>query len=100
MITNVPEIEIKEQYNYMNKIKDLGETRRYCINTMGCKLNENDSEKISGMLTEMGYTETKNFEDANIVVFNTCCIRENAEEKVFGKLGELKRIKKANNMII
>ena len=100
MITNVPEIEIKEQYNYMNKIKALGETRKYCINTMGCKLNENDSEKISGMLTEMGYTETKNFEDANIVVFNTCCIRENAEEKVFGKLGELKRIKKANNMII
>ena len=100
MFTSVPDEKIEEQYAYMSKIKDLGEKRKYCINTMGCKLNENDSEKISGMLTEMGYVETKKFEDANLVVFNTCCIRENAEEKVFGKLGELKRIKKANNMII
>ena len=100
MITNVSEKEIQNQYTYMEKIKALGEKRKYCINTMGCKLNENDSEKISGMLAEMGYIETERFEDANIVVFNTCCIRENAEEKVFGKLGELKRIKQANNMII
>lgn len=100
MITKVSDDEIRLQYEYMKKIKDLGEKRKYCINTMGCKLNENDSERISGMLTEMGYIETDRFEDANLVVFNTCCIRENAEEKVFGKLGELKRIKKANNMII
>lgn len=100
MITKVAEKDINEQYEYMNKIKALGEQRKYCINTMGCKLNENDSERISGMLTEMGYIETEKFEDANLVVFNTCCIRENAEEKVFGKLGELKRIKQANNMII
>ncbi len=100
MITKVSKEDINEQYEYMNKIKSLGEQREYYINTMGCKLNENDSEKISGMLTEMGYIETKKFEDANLVVFNTCCIRENAEEKVFGKLGELKRIKQANNMII
>lgn len=100
MITNVSEKEIENQYTYMEKIRALGEKRKYCINTMGCKLNENDSEKISGMLAEMGYIETKKFEEANLVVFNTCCIRENAEEKVFGKLGELKRIKQANNMII
>ena len=100
MITKVSDEEIEFQYEYMKKIKNLGEERKYCINTMGCKLNENDSERISGMLTEMGYIETDKFEDANLVVFNTCCIRENAEEKVFGKLGELKRIKKANNMII
>lgn len=67
---------------------------------MGCKLNENDSEKIAGMLVEMGYEETTSPLDANIVVFNTCCIRENAEEKLFGKLGELKNIKAKNNMII
>ena len=100
MVTKVPDDEIKLQYEYMEKIKNLGEQRKYYINTMGCKLNENDSERISGMLVEMGYTETEKFEDANLVVFNTCCIRENAEEKVFGKLGELKAIKKANNMII
>ena len=73
---------------------------KYFINTMGCKLNENDSEKIAGMLIEMGYEETTSPLDANIVVFNTCCIRENAEEKLFGKLGELKNIKSQNNMII
>jgi len=99
-ITKVSEKEIEKQYEYMKKIKALDEKRKYCINTMGCKLNENDSEKIAGMLSEMGYIETKNFEEANIVVFNTCCIRENAEEKVFGKLGELKRIKESNHMII
>ena len=100
MITKVSDKEINEQYEYMNKIKSLGEQRKYCINTMGCKLNENDSERISGMLSKMGYIQTDKFEDANLVVFNTCCIRENAEEKVFGKLGELKKIKQTNNMII
>lgn len=100
MITKVPEEEIQKQYEYMEKIKNLQEPRKYCIYTMGCKLNENDSEKIAGMLSEMGYTETKQMEEANLVVFNTCCIRENAEEKVFGKLGELKRIKERNHMII
>ena len=67
---------------------------------MGCQLNENDSEKLCGMLEEMGYTKTDNFEDANIALFNTCCVRENAEDKLFGKLGELKRIKEKNGTII
>ncbi len=100
MITLVENKEIEKQYEYMEKVKQKVHGLKYFINTMGCKLNENDSEKISGMLTEMGYEETNSFENANLVVFNTCCIRENAEEKVFGKLGELKNIKAKNNMII
>lgn len=68
---------------------------KYYINTMGCKLNENDSEKIAGMLTNMGYEETDKVEEANIVVFNTCCIRENAEEKLFGKLRRIKKYQEA-----
>lgn len=100
MIKTVSPEEIENQYEYMKKIKDVDIQRKYYINTMGCKLNENDSEKISGMLSQMGYIETNSPEDANLVVFNTCCIRENAEEKVFGKLGELKNIKEKNNMII
>ncbi|MBQ9315037.1 MAG: tRNA (N6-isopentenyl adenosine(37)-C2)-methylthiotransferase MiaB [Clostridia bacterium] len=100
MIKTVENKEIEKQYEYMEKIKDKVSGLKYYINTMGCKLNENDSEKISGMLTQMGYIETTKFEDANLVVFNTCCIRENAEEKVFGNLGELKNIKAKNNMII
>ena len=100
MIQTVENKEIEKQYEYMKKVKDRVSGLKYCINTMGCKLNENDSEKISGMLTKMGYTETDKMEEANLVVFNTCCIRENAEEKVFGKLGELKNLKAKNNMII
>ncbi|MBR6252710.1 MAG: tRNA (N6-isopentenyl adenosine(37)-C2)-methylthiotransferase MiaB [Clostridia bacterium] len=100
MINKVPESEIQNQIEYINKIKTLGEKRNYCINTMGCKLNEADSEKLCGMLDSMGYTQVEEFEYANIVIFNTCSIRENAEEKVFGKLGELKNIKEKNNMII
>ena len=100
MIKTVEREKIENQYEYMKKIKDIDIQRKYYINTMGCKLNENDSEKISGMLSQMGYEETNSPENANIVVFNTCCIRENAEEKVFGKLGELKNIKEKNNMII
>ena len=100
MIEKVSQEEIQKQYDYMKKIKDMHEVRKYFVYTMGCKLNENDSEKISGMLLKMGYIEASEIEEANIVVFNTCCIRENAEEKVFGKLGELKRIKEEKNMII
>ncbi len=100
MIKTVPEEEIEKQYQFIKKIKDLNEKRKYCIQTMGCKLNENDSEKLAGMLDQMGYQKVECMEDANLVLFNTCCIRENAEEKVFGKLGELKNIKKQNNMII
>ncbi len=93
---------IEEQREYINKVKDLNSDsqRYYNILTMGCQLNENDSEKIAGMLTEMGYRETDDLECASIFILNTCCVRENAEEKLFGKLGELKKLKQKNNSII
>ncbi len=93
---------IEEQREYINKVKDLNSDsqRYYNILTMGCQLNENDSEKIAGMLTKMGYRETDNLEQANVYILNTCCVRENAEEKLFGKLGELKKLKQRNNSII
>ena len=53
---------------------------------MGCQLNENDSEKLCGMLEKMGYERTEKTEECDISVFNTCCVRENAEDKLFGKL--------------
>ena len=64
--------------------KNTGKNLKYIILTMGCQLNENDSEKLAGMLTNMGYTETDNLKDADLVLFNTCCVRENAEERLFG----------------
>ena len=94
--------KIKIQQEYINKIKKLnvGKNLKYTILTMGCQLNENDSEKISGMIEEMGYTKTNKIEEANLIAFNTCCVRENAEDKLFGKLGEVKKYKEANGTII
>ncbi|MDI6619482.1 MAG: tRNA (N6-isopentenyl adenosine(37)-C2)-methylthiotransferase MiaB [Clostridiales bacterium] len=65
------------------------------IETWGCQMNEEDSEKMAGMLNSMGYESTGNKEDADIIVFNTCCVRENAELKVYGNLGILKNLKKS-----
>ena len=94
--------EIEKQLEFIVKVKEInnGKNLKYNILTMGCQLNENDSEKISGMLSQMGYLETDNQEEANIFIINTCCVRENAEEKLFGKLGELKKLKEKNNAII
>ena len=74
--------------------------KTYMVVTFGCQQNENDSEKMRGMLEEMGYSQADKIENANIVIFNTCCVRENAEERLFGKIGELKNIKKERDMII
>jgi len=95
-------IKIKEQLEYINKVKEInkGKTLKYNIFTMGCQLNENDSEKLSGMLTKMGYTETEEMNNADFIIFNTCCVRENAEDKLFGKLGEAKKVKEKKNAII
>ena len=67
---------------------------------MGCQLNENDSEKLAGMLSEMNYVETKEMQEADIVIFNTCCVRENAEERLFGKVGEIKKLKESKSVLL
>ncbi|HCW54322.1 MAG TPA: tRNA (N6-isopentenyl adenosine(37)-C2)-methylthiotransferase MiaB [Clostridium sp.] len=73
---------------------------KYYIETWGCQMNEEDSEKISGMLKTQGYTQTENREEASIIIFNTCCVRENAENKVFGNLGIIKHQKEKNPDLI
>lgn len=72
----------------------------YYIETWGCQMNEEDSEKLSGMLKSIGYSRTEVKEEASIILFNTCCVRENAENKVFGNLGALKNLKKENPDLI
>ena len=75
--------------------------KKYFIETFGCQMNLHDSEKIAGMLVDLGYSEAKNKEDADVIVFNTCCIRETAELKIMAKIGETKALKKNNpNLII
>mgnify|MGYP003311214487 CR=1 FL=1 len=68
----------------------------YNIVTYGCQMNVHESEKIAGILENMGYKSTESREDADIVVFNTCAIREGAEDRAFGNIGALKPLKKKN----
>ncbi len=95
-------IDITEELNYIDKVKKLnvGKVLYYYILTMGCQLNENDSEKLCGMLEKMGYQKTEELKEADLVIFNTCCVRENAEEKLFGKLGEVKKLREQKGTII
>lgn len=75
-------------------------TLKYHIITYGCQMNLHESEKIAGILTAKGYSEEGNAENADIIVFNTCCIRENAEKKAEGNIGALKSRKKTNKNLI
>lgn len=94
--------EVNKQKEYIEKVRKINEGKEltYNILTLGCQLNENDSEKLCGMLDEMGYTKVDDVKDADICLFNTCCVRENAEERLFGKIGELKKLKETKGIII
>lgn len=85
-------------HNLRLKIKDLSEkkqrTLRYHITTYGCLMNEHDSEKLRGILESVGYQQAEKEEEADIVLYNTCAIRDGAEQKVYGRLGYLKTIKR------
>ena len=81
--------------------KNIGTGKYYFIKTHGCQANERDSENIAGILETIGYTRSLDEKTADIVIINTCAIREGAEEKVYGELGALKRYKTLNpNLII
>ncbi len=74
---------------------------KYYIFTYGCQMNVHESEKIAGMLKSLGYNETENYLDADVIVFNTCCIRKAAEQKAEGNIGALKSLKKKKpNLIV
>ena len=76
-------------------------SKYFHITTSGCQMNVHESEKIAGILSRMGYTACDNIEDSDIAVFNTCCIRENAENHAFGNIGMLKKLKaKKRDMLI
>ena len=95
-------IEFEKERDYIEKVKGINTNKnlKYNIFTMGCMLNENDSEKICGMLEKMGYIKTEDIKQADFVVFNTCCVRENAEDKLFGKIGEMKKQKQQKGTIL
>ena len=95
--------EIDQQKQYVVDINNMIRNRgfKYHIITYGCQMNVHDSEKLAGMLSAMGYTETPEQEDADLILFNTCCVRENAENRVYGNVGALYPNKQRNpNLII
>jgi tRNA-2-methylthio-N6-dimethylallyladenosine synthase len=89
----------KEEVKYHNdfaiseEFRGMGEGRKFYIRTYGCQMNEHDTEVMAGIFMALGYEPTDNTEDANVILLNTCAIRENAENKVFGELGHLKHLK-------
>ncbi|MGL5616826.1 MAG: tRNA (N6-isopentenyl adenosine(37)-C2)-methylthiotransferase MiaB [Sarcina sp.] len=79
----------------------IKENKFFSLVTYGCQMNEEDSEKLSGMLKRIGYLPTEDNNKASIIIFNTCCVRENAENKVFGNVGKIKKLKEKNpNLIV
>lgn len=102
------EILFNEQETYiqtiaeinMNYIDKYGKKKKYHIITYGCQMNVHDSERLAGMLEAMGYEETENIEEANLVIFNTCAVREHAESRVYGNIGPLRKYKNKNDDFI
>lgn len=90
----------KEEVAYHNdfaipeSFQGMGQGRKFYIRTYGCQMNEHDTEVMAGIFLGLGYEPTDSVEDANVILLNTCAIRENAENKVFGELGHLKHLKK------
>ena len=88
---------IKKARTYVEKIvAEIGRPLTFCVTTFGCQMNARDSEKLVGILEQIGYVEEAEEEKADFVIFNTCTVRENANMRVYGRLGQLKKNKKPN----
>ena len=92
-------VETKE-YILKENLKKLGLNKKYYIKTYGCQMNEHDSENIKAILEDMSFTETDDMENADLILLNTCAIRENAHNKVFGMVGRIKHLKEKNPNLI
>lgn len=100
--TAVPQAEIERQLAYIDKIAVMsrdfelrtGQKPRAYTQTFGCQQNEADTEHIAGMLHDMGYEKTENIADADVLIYNTCAVREHAESRALGNIGALSHLKK------
>lgn len=93
---------VKEnEYTLNDTLKILGKNKKYFIKTYGCQMNEHDTENIKAILDDMSFIETDQMENADLILLNTCAIRENAHNKVFGYLGRIKHLKETKpNLIV
>lgn len=88
------------EYIVKENLKKLGLNKKYYVKTYGCQMNEHDSENIKAILEDMSFTETDDMESADLILLNTCAIRENAHNKVFGMVGRIKNLKEKNPNLI
>ncbi|WP_088833234.1 tRNA (N6-isopentenyl adenosine(37)-C2)-methylthiotransferase MiaB [Paenibacillus tyrfis] len=87
------DIQVHYDFDIPEEMREIGKDKYYLIQTYGCQMNEHDTETIKGLLEQMGYQSTDDRKQADIILLNTCAVRENAEDKVFGELGHLKHLK-------
>ena len=87
-------------FDKKDELSALIKDEKYYIHTYGCQANVRDEETMRGMLEDVGYAQTNRPEDANIIIINTCAVRENAEDKVYGEIGNLKILRKKNKKLI
>lgn len=91
----------KTEYVYLeNNQCNLYENKKYYIRTYGCQMNVHDSENICALVESLGFTQTENFNDSDLIILNTCAIRENAHDKVIGFLGRCKHLKNTKKDLI
>jgi tRNA-2-methylthio-N6-dimethylallyladenosine synthase len=90
------EVKYHSDFQISDQFRGMGDGRKFYIRTFGCQMNEHDTEVMAGIFMALGYEPTQSVEDASVILLNTCAIRENAENKVFGELGHLKHLKKDN----
>ncbi|HHW68935.1 MAG TPA: tRNA (N6-isopentenyl adenosine(37)-C2)-methylthiotransferase MiaB [Tenericutes bacterium] len=88
------------EYIIKEDLKKLGLGKKYYVKTYGCQMNEHDTENIKAILEDMSFKETENYEDADFILLNTCAIRENVHNKVFGMIGRIKHLKEKKPHII
>jgi len=95
------EITYHKDFSIDPEMLGMGEGRTFFIRTFGCQMNEHDTEVMAGIFLQLGYSSTENVQEADVILLNTCAIRENAENKVFGELGHYKKLKRDNpNLLI
>ena len=97
---NKENIEIKRNFKIKEEQKSIGKNKKYFIRTYGCQMNEHDSENIQAILEQMGFKETNTMTTADLILLNTCAIRENAHNKVFGMIGRIKHLKEEKPNIL
>lgn len=91
---------LRNEYHVPKDAKNMGLNKRYFVKTYGCQMNEHDSEMISAILEDMGYTRANDYNDADLIILNTCAIRENAHNKTFGMLGRIKHLKQTKKDLL